>query len=147
MGLRLVGDDEGIYDPSAIRETLGECGLPVPREPPQDGPAVDPAVVELLERLMRAYRRANPVCMQDEALRKLVSHPEWEGLKARLLEHEIVSRDRRETGGKKKEFLRRRFRPDQIMAGRLGGGGADPRVRKFWRSLPTKPAGLPGRTG
>lgn len=146
MGLRLVGDDEGIYDPSAIRETLGECGLPVPREPPQDGPAVDPAVVELLERLMRAYRRANPVCMQDEALRKLVSHPEWEGLKARLLEHEIVSRDRRETGGKKKEFLRRRFRPDQIMAGRLGGGGADPRVRKFWRSLPTKPAGLPGRT-
>lgn len=147
MGLRLVGDDEGIYDPSAIRETLGECGLPVPREPPQDGPAVDPAVVELLERLMRAYRRANPVCMQDEALKKLVSHPEWEGLKARLLEHEIVSRDRRETGGKKKEFLRRRFRPDQIMAGRLGGGSADPRVRKFWRSLPAKRAGLPGRTG
>lgn len=149
MGLRPVGEEEVTYDPSEIRTALAACGLPVPRESPESGPTVDPEVVELLERLMRAYRRANPVCMQDDALGKLVSHPEWEGLKARLLEHGIVSRDRRETGGRKKEFLRRRFRPDQIMAGRIGGGDTDPRVRKFWRSLatPEKPVGRPGRTG
>ena len=149
LGLRRVGDDEGIHDPCEIRATLAACGLPVPRESPEDAPTVDPEVVELLERLLRAYRRANPVCLQDEALGKLVSHPEWEGLKARLLEYGIVKRDRREIGGERKEFLRRRFRPDQIMAGRLGGGAADPRVRKFWRSLepPAKSAGLATRFG
>lgn len=147
VGLRLAGGDEVTHDPSRRRRALATCGMAVPEESPEVGRSVDPQIVELLERLMRAYGRANPVCMQDDALRKLVSSPKWAGLKALLLEHEIVSRDRRETGGKKKEFLRRRFLPDQIMAGRAGGGEVHPQVRRFWRSVPTvdKPGGRRAR--
>lgn len=137
VGLCIDGADEMTYDPSRIREALAACGLEIPRELPDVEHTVDPDVVELLDRLMRAYRRANPVCMQDEALKRLVSHAKWDELKALLLEHEIVNRDRRETGGKRKEFLRRRFRPDQIMAGRGNGGDIHPRIRRFWHSLPT----------
>lgn len=134
-GLLVADDDAMTYDSSRIREALADCGLAVPRGAFGSRSPVDPEIVGLLDRLMRAYRRANPVCLQDDALRKLVSHPKWDGLKARLIEYEIVTRDRRETGGRPKEFLRRRFRPDQIMAGRTGGGDGHPRVRRFWRSL------------
>lgn len=134
-GLLVTGDDAMTYDSSRIREALADCGLVVAREDSGLRSSVDPEIIGLLDRLMRAYRRANPVCLQDDALRKLVSHPKWDRLKARLIEYEIVKRDRRETGGKPKEFLRRRFRPDQIMAGRVRGGDGHPRVRSFWQSL------------
>lgn len=146
-GVRVAGDDAVTYDSSRIREALAVCGLTVPRWDFGFRQSVDPETVGLLDRLMRAYRRANPVCLQDEALRKLVSHPKWEGLKARLIEYEIVTPERRETGGKPKEFLRRRFRPDQIMAGRADGGDGHPRVRSFWRSLRPAAGDAPSGAG
>lgn len=127
--------DTKTYDPAMIREVLAECGLYVPPRPLKPEPIVDPEIVGLMQRLMRAYGRANPVCLQDPRLQSLFRAPKWREIEAGLLRHSIVEKETRPTKGQKKEFLRRRLRPDQIMAGLGDGEEAEPGVRAFWRSF------------
>ena len=94
--------------------------------------------MELLERLMHAYSRANPVCKGDPNLVNIFDHREWQPLERLLLEHQIVVKERRATSGPSKEFLRRRFLPEQIMADLNAQGPIDPRIRAFWQGLARK---------
>ena len=89
----------------------------------------------LLEHLMRAYRRSNPVCKGDPNLKAIFADPDWLTVERLLVEHGILEREQRSTSGKRKEFLRRRFRPDQIMPGLSEEIAAPPRIRAFWRAL------------
>lgn len=134
-GIRLPGSGGSVYDPEVVRETLRACGVAVAYPPPGSAPRVDPAVVALMERLARACGRANPVCLQDEELEEVFGSPEWPRVKRGLLRHEIAAPERCETREAPVEFLRRRFRPDQIMAGLDGAAEVDPRIRAFWKSL------------
>ena len=136
VGLSLPSG-ERIYDPAKVNATLAKCGVDVPTKAGKEEPTVDVAIVGLVESLMRAYRRKNPICLQDDTLASLFSNPKWEGVKKQLLQKEIVAKERRPTGGKNKEFLRRRFRPDQIMAGLSSGADIHPNIRAFWKSFRT----------
>lgn len=134
-GIRLPGTDRSAYAPEVVRETLRRCGARVAYPAPGSAPQVDPGVVLLMERLARVFGRANPVCLQDDGLREVLGSPEWVEVKRRLLRHEIAVPESRETRSGPMDFLRRRFRPDQIMAGLDGAAEVDPRIRLFWKSL------------
>ena len=123
-----------VYSPSQILKILGKCGVPIPELPmPDSQPSEE--VCELVERLMRAYRKANPICKADNNLKNLFGHSRWPKLEEALIKHEVVTRETRGTGGKRKEFLRRQFLPEQIMAGLTGRMDVDLRITKFWREL------------
>ena len=136
-GIRVPDDDalETNFDPSFITDTLRSCGAPVPGDPGPKGPAAPEAELRLMERLMRAYRRTNLVCLQDDTLSSLFSAPRWPGLQQRLVEHGIMRLEERATSGPQKQFLRPRFLPAQIMAGLVGHPDTDPRIRAFWEAL------------
>lgn len=134
-GIRLPGGGGSAYDPEVVRETLRRCGAAVVYPPPGSAPRVDPGVVLLMERLAAAFGRANPLCLQDEGLQEVFGAAEWLQVKQRLLRHEIAVLEKRETRREPMEFLRRRFRPEQIMAGLDGAAEVDPRIELFWKSL------------
>ena len=140
MGLRVAGVPETVYDPSAVAATLKECGAPTPGLDRAIGSGAPSPYVDLVERLVRAYRRANPVCTEDPALANLLDDPAWPPVERLLLEHEIVTKEHRATSGRPKTFLRRRVLPEQLMSGRNGGMGGIARVRSFWRALESETA-------
>ena len=135
MGIRVRQADAVLtrYDPGFVAATLRECGAPIASE--RIGPRISETHMELLERLMHAYSRANPVCKGDPNLVDIFGHRAWQTVERLLVDHEIVVKERRATSGRSKEFLRRRFLPEQIMAGLNGREPVDARVREFWRAL------------
>ena len=137
VGIRAPQGDsmETIYDPSIVATTLKECGAPIRTDLQRPDPHVSAEYMTLLERLMRVYRRANPICKDDSNLKAIFTDPGWETIEGLLVEHGIVTKERRATRGRPKEFLRRRFRPEQIMAGLSEHSAPDARIRAFWRAL------------
>ena len=124
------------YDPSVVAEVLKECGAPIPTDPQgSSGPEASSEYRELLERLMRAYHRANPVCIGDQNLRGIFDHPRWKTLERLLVGRDLVGKETRSTNGQTTEFLRRKFLPERLMSGLNEGAVADERIRGFWRDL------------
>ena len=124
------------YDPSTIAEILQKCGASIPFDP-QRRPnlRVSSEYKKLLERLMRAYRRTNPVCTSDDNLTALFGSPRWNTLERLLVEHGLVKKEFRATSGRRTAFLRRQFLPEQLMSGLNEGKGANQRIRAFWQAL------------
>ena len=137
VGIRAPQGDsmETIYDPSIVATTLKECGAPIRTDLQRPDPHVSAEYMTLLERLMRVYRRANPICKDDSNLKAIFTDPGWKTIEGLLVEHGIVTKERRATRGRPKEFLRRRFRPEQIMAGLSEHSAPDARILAFWRAL------------
>lgn len=146
MGLRLAGSSETFYEPSTVAAKLRECGAPTADPDKAVGSRVPSEYVELVERLVRAYRRANPVCTEDSALARLLDDPKWVAVERLLIDHDIVTKEHRATSGRPKTFLRRRVLPEQMMSGRNGGAEDLPRVRSFWRALEAETAAGGGRS-
>lgn len=142
------GELEKSYSPIEIADTLRDCGAPIAADSIPDGSAAvaDPEIVELLNRLMRVYSRANPVCMDHETMRGVIRHPRWKGLEKLLRKHHIVEEPRdKEIHSRRKKivFLRRQFPPEQIMAGLRVGADVGPNIRAFWREIETKATSAP----
>lgn len=139
-GVRVRNQDstETSYDPTFIAETLEKCGVAVPTDLQPLRRDVSTEYIELLERLMRAYRRANPVCMDDQNLAGLFRNPKWGTLERLLDEHGIIEKKHRQTSGSSKEFLRRRFSEEQIMSGLNKRTDVDSRIQAFWQDLESK---------
>ena len=137
IGIRVKDGDsvKTSYVPSFIESILAGCGTPMEIHQPGTPQKVSSVYVDLLERLIRAYRRANPVCTEDYTLHQIFRHPQWGPLERLLLRHDILKKERRSTGGRPKEFLRRRFLPEQIMSGMIDTGDKDARIRSFWKEL------------
>ncbi len=135
-GIRVVDEmSDTNYDPSFITGTLRSCGTPIADEPGPKGPAVPEAELDLMEHLMRAYHRTALVCLQNDKLSNLFSDPRWSRLERQLVEHGLMKLEERATSGQKKQFLRPRFLPKQIMAGRVGRPDTDRQIRLFWEAL------------
>lgn len=136
-GIRVLerGGDTLTHDPSAVAETLRRCGVPMDSGHSVADTRASSRYMELLERLMRAYRRANPICTDDGNLKQLFGDPLWKTLERLLVDHKIVTKEHRATSGQSKAFLRRRFLPEQIMSGLHEHQAADPHVRAFWMAL------------
>jgi len=144
LGLRVRdhGLVKGLYDPAEIRRTLAACGAipqPVAEEPSPLRP-IPQALMQLLERLARAYRRSNPICTADDMLRGIFRDARWPDLEESLVRNQIVKRETRPTSGRPKTFLRRQFLPDQIMAGADRSALVPAPVRAFWDDLETQVA-------
>ena len=136
-GLRLLenGTTETRYAPEEVAEILAACGAPIGDVGGGGGRQVNPEFVALLERLMRAYARANPVCVDDGTMKGLFRHPRWPELKRLLVKNHIVKEERRSTSGRPTTFLRRQFLPNQVMAGLREESDTDSRIRTFWREV------------
>ena len=136
-GIRVRQGDlmETHHAPRNIIDELVQCGAPVRREQERSGPRVAPEYIAMLERLMHAYHRANPICKEDENLKVIFGDSKWSGIEQLLIEHNLVELERRSTSGKPKDFLRRRFLPEKLMAGLSDREGTDGRVRAFWSAV------------
>ena len=124
-----------IFDPTEILQIFASCGAPVSTGFGSDVWEVTPEVLDLLNRLMRAYARANPLCEADHTLRSLFRNDKWKDLRNLLVKHGIVKVETRSMSGVKKDFLRRKFSPSRIMAGRTKANRIDPQIARFWESL------------
>ena len=135
VGVR-VPDGATVYNPSFVADRLRECGAPVSgRGMVAREPGVPPGYVQVLERLMAAYRRANPVCADDDRLGKIFSAPEWGTLENLLIKHKLIVKETGHPGGAPITLFRRRFIAEQLMSGLNGDLSGDRRVDGFWRAL------------
>lgn len=128
--------DEVIYDPREIANILERYGVLISDEAVRSGRRSIPAkYIKVLERLMRAYGRANPVCKDDDNLARIFNNPMWEDIEKLLVEHDLVVSELRPTGGPAKSFLRRRFATKQLMAGMNRDASVDRKIWEFWQAL------------
>jgi len=139
-GIRIrVGEKLTVeYDPHRIVEALTQVGL-LSEESVIKQRAVAPKYLELLERLMRGYRRANPICSDDDHLKGIFQSPEWVAVESALVRHRIVTDERRQASGTAKIFYRRQYLPDQIMAGVYIDARVDRNIQAFWQELERLP--------
>ena len=145
-GIR-VPDRQTSYDPTFVRRILIACGAPISENSKDlDDRGVPEGFIKLLDRLIAAYRRMNLVCKADDNLKSMFRDQWWEKMEKLLVDHDLVRREIRAKSGRRTVFLRRRFLPEELMAGFHEVGVVDPRVRAFWKDLELemKPAGDQG---
>ncbi len=137
QGIRVQSSDsaETSYDPAFIADILIRCGTPIPIDQQNSNRQVSQEYIHLLERLMRAYRRTDPVCMGDNNLSAIFRHPKWRTLERLLVKHRVVEKKSRSTSGRPQEFLWRQFLPEQIMSGLIKRTGDNPQIQEFWQAL------------
>ena len=106
IGIQLLSDEGNmtIYAPEKVTRILGECGASVEMRDEDDIRNVPDELLELLQKLMRAYERANPLCESDDTRQRLFGDPHWSALRDLLIEHGIVKRESRQTRGSAKQF-------------------------------------------
>lgn len=137
-GLQVWIDDqrETVFDPRRVREFLVRLGTVVAAAPVPEIRPVSPAAIEIVDLFARAYRRANPVCIEDPKLLNTAERSEWPDIRRAMLASGVVTIDRpRGTSGPRKEFLRRQVLPEQLMAGINRRADVPPSVRAFWDEL------------
>lgn len=139
LGLRLrdKGLVRGLFDPEEARNALISCGA-IGRSDDDFSDSirsVSKRYLSLLERLTRAYMRSNPVCLADDGLASLFHNEYWKDLEKLLLKHELVLLQTRATKGRPKDFLRRQFLPEELMAGADRTATVSPNIRSFWDEL------------
>ena len=129
-------DDTIIYQPSIIAKKLIQCGATIYTESISRGEwNISGAYINVLEKLMRAYGRANPVYRGDDTLTGIFCDPAWDTLEKLLIEHRLIKSQLRQTSGLRKEFFRRQFSPREFMAGVNRNTNVDQRIREFWQAL------------
>ncbi len=132
VGIHAADSDQLIYAPDKVLEYLADCGLDNKNRANR---RLAPEFGDLMERLMRAYRKSNPVCVEDPNMKRVIEDVRWPTLRRALVKHGIVTEENRPTGGRPKSFLRRQFLPEQIMAGAGGRKDMDSAVVGFWTEL------------
>lgn len=139
-GIRVPGK-ETTYDPLDIEGVLSRCGAPILSEASRFAPDAEVAPVyrKLVERLTRAYRRANPVYVDRDELPLLFKNPAWPTVEQLLVEHGLVKRETRHPSGPRTVALRRRFLSEKLMSGLNANADVDRRIRAFWRALASEP--------
>lgn len=133
----VVLDDAGrrvAFAPKEVASILRQCRAPIASEGEEERKVAN-GMMELINGLMRAYSRANPVCEADPRLQGVFRDDRWQNLRALLVEHGLVTVETRPSGGAPKSFLRRRFLPEKLMAGASRQRCADSAIAKFWEAL------------
>lgn len=136
FGLRVAregGEIEQVFDPTQIRDELAKVGF----KPAIDAPVtqvrrVHPNVVQLVDKLARAYMRSNPVCVQEDGI---FARAEWPEVERLAIRSGVVKEEGRATSGKPRRFLRRTVSPTELMAGLSTGDQVSEAVSQFWQSL------------
>lgn len=136
VGIQKLGENTNktVYHPEKIKKILANCGASIESENGRRD--IRDEQINVLVELMHAYGRANPVCEEDDHLKHLFKDDwSWPGVRRLLLKHGIITTEERQTRGKSKRFFRRRFRPDDIMAGVNRNRHVHHRIGGFWDDL------------
>lgn len=137
-GLRILDGDSArtVFEPHALQDALVSIGAAIPFLPTQKPTRkVARNQFDLVEKLVRAYNRSNPVCVSDDFLKSLFGDPSWPEIQSLLVRSGVVSEETRATKGTPKVFLRRQVLPEEIMAGARIDGNVPESVKKFWDGL------------
>ena len=116
-----------------VLASLGVKGLDL--EEHRDEVSVPVDVEDLIDRLVAAYRKANPICKGDDYLQQIFGHPKWSEVETLLKKHGLVTEEYRNTSGRKVAFLRRQFLPDQLLAAISSASGVPRELKRFWKDL------------
>lgn len=137
FGLQELGDAtiRKVYSPKEIARILKNCGAIVAMVNDDGMRNVPDEYLSLLERLLRAYERANTICEGDHHLASLFDDPYWGEFRKLLVDHGIVRQENRPTSGRPKVFFRRQFLPEEIMKGETKINRAKPQIVRFWDAL------------
>lgn len=139
LGLRVRGKDEltTVYDPEEIKDVLISVGaVPAGRATEMEVASIPDHIRELVERLVRAYGRSNPVCADDPFLTAIFKDSQWRKVEKCLLSSGVVTEESRATSGSTpKRFFRRQVLPAVLMAGRSKDAEVPETVRRFWACL------------
>lgn len=134
-GLRFA--DKGrlstVYDPVKIIAILSSCGAGTPVSIKKR--KISDEYLNLMDKMIRAYRRTNPICTDDDQLRALFGHTKWQRLESLLIKNEIIKKERRDASGRPKEFLRRNVLPEQLMTGIRYDADVPKNIYDFWMEL------------
>ena len=126
------------HQPSVIAKRLIQCGALIVHESISSGERDIPdEYIDVLERLMRAYSRANPVCKDDDSLVRVFGDSSWDTLEKLLIEHNLIKPESRKTSGRSRTFFRRSFSTKTFMAGMNRNAKIDQQIRGFWQELET----------
>ena len=136
-GVRVLRDerDDTIYSPRKVAAVLEGCGIKEETEAKAYDRDIPEQVLVLLDRLIRAYERANPVCVADSNLKNIFNDTCWQHVEKLLLDNDLVREEQRSTSGSPKKFLRRRFLPQDLMAGIRKSNDVAPEIARFWEAL------------
>lgn len=138
VGLRVV-EDEGIrtiYEPHAALGLLRALGLPSAQASDvQEVRAVSGQVVELVDRLARAYAKCNPICVQDDYLAGIFDQDLWPKVQKIGEETGVLRAEIRAANGPRREFVRRLVRPEDLAAGAFVNASVPSQVTDFWAEL------------
>jgi hypothetical protein len=138
LGIRFASGSEvqSIYDPYVLVERLLELGLPSLKG--IDKPrvrAIDSGVMDIVERIARAFGKCNPICLQDDYLQHIFTQTKWQDILAIGLETEIFRLEKRPANGPRRKFLRRLVRPEDLIAGAIVGADVPENVNRFWNKV------------
>lgn len=138
IGLRILDGNSvrTLFDPHEIQDALVTIGAAAPLAPTQRLTRnVKREQFDMVEKLVRAYNRSNPVCISDDYLQNIFGDPSWPKIQRLLVSSGVVSEETRATKGAAKVFLRRQVLPEEIMAGARVDGKVPEQVKKFWDDL------------
>ncbi|TFV58308.1 hypothetical protein E4P41_13230 [Geodermatophilus sp. DF01-2] len=138
QGVILRGDasDRWLYSPNEIRDTLNACGLPA-AAPELTTRRVDPAVLNLLERVCKVFAHTNFVAeAADNDFTVVTRDGAWPFLRKALIDSGLVVPRVRQASGHK-TFLERTVPPAIIMAGLDVDATVPSEVAAFWERLET----------
>ena len=124
------------YDLTTIIQVLKDCGMKsIGDIGAQRIRPVNPNIVRIMDRLMRAFRRSNPISTADRQVRRIITDRDWEGLLEALIRHRIVEQIHRPIKRRQIVYYRCRLPASQVMMGQAQSGEVMPEVAEFWRSL------------
>lgn len=124
------------FNPGSVLRILAACGVPqINTVQPR---AIDGAIVELVESLVRAFSRSTIIWVGDDRHARMASDPNWEFVTKLLKETRLVVEEKREKKGADRPGLRRNFLPVQLLAGLEKGAQVPADVRAFWDAVETR---------
>lgn len=139
LGLRTVTDADirAEFDPLQIRRILIRCGMKHLAATEAASMHVDKHVLDILDKIVRAYQRSNPISVNREEPRTSVIFQmrEWPRVEQLLVESGVVRQESKSTSGAKKIFLRRQVRAEEILAGADPAASVPDSVRRLWKML------------
>lgn len=122
------------FDPVRVSEILTSVGI---LEKVTDGPRlpVRPEVLNRVERLARAFRKANPIGVNHTRFGSLFTDSLGQNVVGTLVRHGLIAIDSpRQTRGPSQTFYRKRFDEAELM-GALLAPAADAAIEEAWLAL------------
>lgn len=126
-----------VYAPASIETLLERLGAPTDEtkpEPPKYSKKSQ-ALIKLLERAARAYKRANILYEGDQRLHSLFGSEHWPELRQILLKHHVVTEEVRESQGANTPAYRLGVNPDDLLSGQTAENLPQSATAGLWRDL------------